>query len=103
MAEPCACLHGAANLHSGHCCLAEALADNLPQCHPDEWAASIAEHHKATTEPATLQPNGDLIEPIGTTRDRLLTTSDGRQYVSRSYGPWEAVAAEVMPGQEALL
>ena len=50
-----------------------------------------------------LQPNGDLIEPIGTTRDRLLTTSDGRQYVSRSYGPWEAVAAEVMPGQESLL
>lgn len=54
-------------------------------------------------DPATLLPNGDLIEPIGTTRDRLLTTSDGRQYVSRSYGPWEAVAAEVMPGQESLL
>lgn len=52
---------------------------------------------------AVLQPNGDLIEHIGTTRDRLLTTPDGRQYVSRSYGPWEAVAAEVMPGQEALL
>ena len=51
---------------------------------------------------AALQPNGDLVEHIGTTRDRLLTTSDGRQYVSRSYGPWEAVAAEVMPGQEAL-
>lgn len=33
----------------------------------------------------------------------LLTTSDGRQYVSRSYGPWEAVADEVMPGQGALL
>lgn len=53
-------------------------------------------------EPATLMPNGDLVEPIGD-RDRLLTTSDGRQYVSRSYGPWEAVAAEVMPGQEPLL
>ena len=50
---------------------------------------------------AVLQPNGDLIEHIGD-RDRLLTTSDGRQYVSRSHGPWEAVAAEVMPGQEAL-
>ena len=51
---------------------------------------------------AALQPNGDLIEPIGTTRDRLLTTSDGRQYVSRSYGPWEAAGVQPMDGQEEL-
>lgn len=49
----------------------------------------------------TLQPNGDLVEPIGD-RDRLLTTPDGRQYVSRSYGPWEAAGVQPMDGQEEL-
>lgn len=55
------------------------------------------------TEPATLLPNGDLIETIGDTRDRLLITSDGRQYVSVSYGPWEAMGSQPLPGQEPLL
>jgi len=50
---------------------------------------------------AVLQPNGDLIEHVGG-RDRLLTTSDGRQYVSRSYGPWEAAGVQPLPGQEPL-
>ena len=32
-----------------------------------------------------------------------LFSGDGRQYVSRSYGPWEAAGVQPMDGQEPLL
>lgn len=93
----CTCINGVA-LHEGHCCLADLPADaTMVACHPAEWTVLRDQLR-------------ERVETIPGTRDRLLTGRDGRRWVSRHCGPWEALRAPVeaddrapMPGQDALL
>ena len=75
------------------------MTDLCPPCsaESDAWLES-----RPRVLGLTIHECAGDVEPIGTTRDRLLTTSDGRQYVSRSYGPWEAAGVQPMDGQEEL-